>query len=92
MPKKLIYLLLITLILSFILLPSHTKLWDLERKNRELEGKIKELEEKNLALEEERKNLEREDPFYIEKAIRQKMGVVKKGEVVYKISTPEEKK
>ncbi len=89
--KRPIYLLLVILILFFLFLPSYTKLCDLERKNRELEKKIRELEEKNLALEEEKKNLEN-DFFYIEKVAREKLGVVKKGEIIYKISPSEEKK
>jgi len=85
--KKPIYLLLIILILFFLFLPSYTRFCDLRRKSRELEEKIKELEKKNLALQEEKENLEK-NPFYIEKVAREKIGVVKKGEVIYKI--PEE--
>lgn len=86
--KKPIYLLIIILILIFIFLPSYTKLCDLKQKNRDLEEKIEELKKKNIALQKEKENLEK-NPFYIEKVAREKMGVVKKGEVIYKI-LPEE--
>jgi len=88
--KNPIYLLLIILILFFLFLPSYTKLCDLKKNSEDLEEKIKELQRKNITLQEEKENLER-DHFYIEKAAREKLGVVKKGEVIYKI-VPEEKK
>ena len=86
--KKPIYLFIIILILILTFLPSYTRFCNLRQKSRELEEKIKELEKENLALREERENLEK-NPFYIEKVAREKMGVVKKGEVIYKIF-PEE--
>ena len=69
-------------LLVLIFLPGFTKLQDLRAKNDVLQTKIKMLREKNLALQEEQRRLQT-DSTYIEGAAREKMGVVRKGEVVF---------
>ena len=70
--------------LLVIFLPGFTKYQDLKERNRALEKRIKELQDKNLALQEEQERLQT-DESYLESAVRQKLGVVKKGEVVYRL-------
>lgn len=47
---------------------------------------IHKLQEENQRLKELKKNLA--DPFYIEKEAREKLGLAKRGEIVYKIISP----
>jgi len=50
---------------------------------KEIEKKLKELRLESERLKEEEKNTE--NPFYLEKLAREKLGLAKKGEIVYKI-------
>lgn len=50
---------------------------------REVEKKLRELKLENEGLKEEEKNVK--NPFYLEKLAREKLGLAKKGEIVYKI-------
>lgn len=70
------------LILAFFL-PSYTQLQELKQKNAEYEHQIQELTKKNTALREE-KRLLIDNPDYLEKVAREKMGLVKENEVIYK--------
>ena len=56
---------------------------DLKQKNQEYEHQIKELTKKNTVLREERRLL-KDDPEYFEKVAREKMGLVRENEVIYK--------
>lgn len=77
-------------ILLAVFFPGYAKMQELRQKNRELEANIKRLEEENIALSQEKEKLEK-DPEYLERVAREKLGIVKKGEIVYKV-VPEEKK
>ena len=83
--KKATWLFTIALIVFIIFLPGYTKLQDLKQKNRELETSIQELQKENVSLKEKKELLE-SDPFYLEKVAREKMGVTREGEVIYKIT------
>jgi cell division protein FtsB len=83
--KKATWLFTIAFIVFIIFLPGYTKLQDLKQRNKELETKIAELQQENATLKEKRQLLE-EDPFYLEKVAREKMGVTREGEVIYKIT------
>ena len=72
-------------------LPGYTKLQELREKNSNLEVKIKRLHVENALLEQELKQAE-SDPVYQEKIARERMGVVRKGEVPVKIITGESKR
>ncbi|MFA5355835.1 MAG: septum formation initiator family protein [Candidatus Omnitrophota bacterium] len=74
----------IIIFLLVIFLPGYTKLQELKDKNRDMEDKIKYLNVENSLLQEELKRIEN-DPHYQEKIAREKMGVVRKGEVPIKI-------
>ncbi len=77
-------------LLLVLFLPGFTKLQELKDKNQDLEARIKELNIENALLQEQ---LERvlHDPLYQEELARDKMGVVRKGEIPVKI-IPEEKR
>lgn len=85
------YFLLCLVILLVIFFPGYCHMQELRQKNRDLEEKIKELQAENLKFSQERERLEK-DPEYLERVGREKLGIVKKGEVVYKIINPEQAK
>ena len=74
----------IVIFLLIIFLPGYTKLQELKDKNKDLETKIKYLNVENALLQKEIKRIE-SDPIYQEKIAREKMGVVRKGEIPIKI-------
>ena len=82
--KKAFWLFGITVFLLFIFLPGYTKLQELRDKNRELAGKAKQLSIENYLLQQELNRIA-QDPVYQEKIAREKLGVVRKGEVPVKI-------
>lgn len=88
--KKTFWFFGITVFLLMLFLPGYTKLQELREKNQQLEAKIKELSIENSLMSEELKRIAH-DPLYQEKIMREKMGVVRKGEVPVKI-VPEEGK
>ena len=72
-------------VVFIIFLPGYAKLQDLKQKNKDMEAKIIALQRENEELK-NKKGLLENDPFYLERVAREKMGVTKKGEVVYKIT------
>ena len=87
MIKNALWLFAFTLFVLFIFLPSYTKLQDLRQKNSDYAQQLESLKLRRIKLLEEKRLLE-EDPAYLEKVGREKMGLIRKGEVVYKISQP----
>ena len=83
--------LLLVGILLIIFFPGYAKMQELRQKNRDLEDNIKKLQAENLKFSQERERLEK-DPGYLERVGREKLGIVKKGEVVYKVVNPEQGK
>ena len=57
---------------------------DHRQKNLEYEKKIVELQRRNEELKEEKQRLI-EDPVYLERVARERMGLVREGEKVYRI-------
>ncbi|TRZ95297.1 septum formation initiator family protein [bacterium] len=88
--RKAFWLFGLTVFLLILFLPGYTKLQELRNKNQELEINIKKLNIENFLLQGEILRLEN-DPLYQEKIARERMGVVRKGEIPFKI-VPEEKK
>ena len=88
--KKAFWLFGIAVLLLVVFLPGYTKLQELRDKNRDLQTKVKKLSIENMLLQEELRRI-KNDPVYQEKILREKMGVVRKGEVPVKI-VPREKK
>lgn len=72
-----------TIILLFFL-PSFTMMQDHRQKNLEYGKRIAELQRRNEELKEEKRRLI-EDPVYLERVARERMGLVREGEKVYKM-------
>ena len=81
--KKLLIALLVLAALIAIYLPGFARLQELKEENRILEKRIDILTRTNEELEEEKEKLET-DPTYIEKIAREKLGMVRKGEIILK--------
>jgi len=83
MLKNAIWLFTFALLTLVVFLPSYTQMQDLKHRNQEYEHQIQDLTRKNIKLREERRLL-KDDPEYFEKVAREKMGLVKENEVIYK--------
>ena len=88
--RKAFWIFGIAVFVLIIFLPGYTKLQELKDKNRELIMGIKKLNIENALLQQELMRIQN-DPVYQEKIAREKMGVVRKGEIPIKI-IPEKKK
>lgn len=88
MIKNAIWLFIIATAVLFIFLPSYTRMQDLRHKNAVYQDQIEQLRVKNEQLKEEMHRL-KEDPVYLEKVGREKMGLIKKGEVIFQVETEE---
>jgi len=84
--RKAFWLFGLAVFLLLIFLPGYTKRQELKDKNRELEAKIRKIRIENALLQQELIRIET-DPVYQEKIAREKMGVVRKGEIPIKIIT-----
>lgn len=82
--------LVITGILLVLFLPGYAKIQELRQKNRELEANARRLQAENLAMQVEKEKLER-DPEYLERVGREKLGIVRKGEIIYRVIPEKEK-
>lgn len=89
MLKKTFWFLGAAAFVAFIFLPGYTRMQELREKNRDLETKIKQLYVDNALLGQELKRIEI-DPVYQEKIAREKMGIVRKGEIPIKIVPPDD--
>ena len=82
--RKAFWLFGFAVLLLILFLPGYTKLQESRAKNRKLEEKFRKMAVENYLLQEELKRIEN-DPVYQEKLARDKMGVVRKGEIPVKI-------
>ncbi len=82
--KKAFWLFGVTVFLLVMFLPGYTKLQELRDKSGDLSRKIKQLSVENVFLDQELKRI-KNDPVYQEQIAREKMGVVRKGEVPIKL-------
>ena len=81
--KSLVRISIFTIVLLAIFLPPFIKYQIISWKGWELENKIRQLREETKKLEAEKLRLQT-DITYVEKRAREKMGVVKKGEIIFK--------
>ncbi|MCX5709379.1 MAG: septum formation initiator family protein [Candidatus Omnitrophica bacterium] len=88
--RKAFWLFGISAALLIIFLPGYAKLQVLRDKNTELASKLRKLNIENALLQQEVQR-GRDDPVYQERIAREKMGMVRKGEIPIKI-IPEKKK
>jgi len=84
MLKNAFWLFIVAIFVLVVFLPSYTMMQDLKQKNLDYERQIEVLKAKKAKLEEEKRLLE-SDPLYLEKVAREKMGLIREGEVVYEI-------
>ena len=88
MLKNASWLFVIAVIIFLLFLPSFTQMQNVKTKNFEYEKRIKDLEAQHVRLLEEKERLEN-DPVYLEKVAREKLGLIKEGEVVYRLKDSE---
>lgn len=87
MLRRLLFLIAVVVVAWVIFLPAYSKLQDIQQKNIELENRIAELKLENGKLRREQQML-KHNPEYLEKVARDKMGLIKDGESIMRI-TPE---
>ncbi|MFH1996568.1 MAG: septum formation initiator family protein [Candidatus Omnitrophota bacterium] len=79
-------LLILAIALAILFFPGFSKYQELKVRNRELEERIRRSEQENRTLREQAKLL-KDDPVAIERAAREKMGLVRDGEILYRVVT-----
>ena len=60
--------------------------YQLSREEKRLQTKLAQLELESKQLEKERQLLQKQDPGYLERIAREKFGLVKPGEKIYKLT------
>ena len=91
MIKNVVFLFVVLAAVFVVYLPSYMQMQDLRNRNLTFEKRITDLETENIKIAEERDRL-KNDPEYFEKVARERMGIIKDGEVVYKVLPPGVKK
>ena len=86
--RLVLYIVFFVAIVCIVFLPGFSELHKLKEENDQLAKRIKLLEEHNDKLKEEL-TLMQEDPDYLEKKARERLGIVKKGEIIYKTKNDE---
>jgi len=81
--KIIIYALAVLAALTVIFLPGFSELQKLREQNAQLIKRIELLEENNEILKEEIARMKQE-PDYVEGRAREKLGIIRKGEIIYK--------
>lgn len=84
MTKSAIWLFIVAAVILIFFLPSYTKMQDLRYRNQRYKKQAEDLKKEQANLVNEEKRL-KSDPEYLEKVVRQEMGVIKKGEVIYRV-------
>ncbi|MBL7073245.1 MAG: septum formation initiator family protein [Candidatus Omnitrophica bacterium] len=84
--KIIVRLILVLVVLSVIFLPGYSKLQKLRAERAEQNKRIQLLKEHNEKMKTELGKMQ-DDPEYVEKKARNKLGIVKKGEVIYRRGT-----
>lgn len=82
---------LIVAFLAIVYLPSYTKYQELKREDEKLAENIESLQNENIQLREEARLLQT-DIQYLEKVLREELGLVKPGEVIYKFVRDDKKR
>ena len=85
MIKNAIWLFTIASVLLIAFLPSYQKLEELRQKNADYAAQINALKRKNDELVREHERLVK-DPVYLEKVARDKMGLIREGEMIYRLT------
>jgi len=91
MIKNVVFLFVVLAAVFVVYLPSYMQMQDLRNRNLAFEKRITDLEVENVKIAEEQSRL-KNDPEYFERVARERMGLIKDGEVVYKVLPPGVKK
>jgi cell division protein FtsB len=83
--KKFVGFVFIFLVIVLIFVPSYSRMRDIQGKNKDYLQQINDLSVTNQDLREELRRL-KEDPEYLEKVAREKMGLVRDKEVIYRMT------
>lgn len=86
----LIFMIVVMVYLGVLIFKSYFKIRQLKERLNGLEQELASQQKTNAELKE--KLVELEDKYYLEKLAREKLGLVKQGEVVFKIVKKDEKK
>lgn len=81
--KVTVYAVVLFAVLVAVFLPGYSEVQKLREDNDQLQRRIKLLEKHNGVLKDELSKMEK-DSGYVEKKAREKLGIIEKGEVVYK--------
>ena len=81
--KVTVYAAILFAVLVVVFLPGYSEVQKLREDNDQLQRRIKLLEKHNGVLKDELSKMEK-DGGYVEKKAREKLGIIEKGEVVYK--------
>ena len=84
MIRNALWLFTLAVFVLVVFLPSYTHMQDLQQKNADSAREIKKLKEEKERMAEEKRKLE-EDPVYLEKVARENMGLIRQGEVIYRL-------
>lgn len=84
MIKNAIVIFVVALLLFLIFIPSFSQMQDQKTRIANYEKQIEILKKRNAQLKEEKRLLE-EDPVYLESVAREKLGIAREGEVIYKL-------
>jgi cell division protein FtsB len=84
MLKNAFILFTVAFVVLAVFLPQFSRVQDIRERDREHQQRITDLIKENERLAEEQRRLE-DDPEYLEKVAREKMGLIREGEVVYKL-------
>ena len=79
-----LWFLILALIIAIIYLPGLSKYLKLKRKDTDLEREVKRLESEIARIKEE-EHLLKTDLTRLEEVVREELGLVKPGEIVYKV-------
>ncbi|MDD4956947.1 MAG: septum formation initiator family protein [Candidatus Omnitrophica bacterium] len=83
--KITLYAVIMAVVLYVVFLPGFSELQRMREEEKEQEKRVQLLEEENERLKEKLARL-RNDPVYLEKVARDKLGIVRKGEIIYRPS------
>lgn len=87
--RLIVRLFVVTVLLIVVFLPGFVKYQELLARKKKLEAEIKRLSAENERLWDEQYKLQH-DPVYVEGVARERLGVAREGELIYKVKEKRE--